>query len=89
MDMDIISAETASRNPKLTIDSAYFPRPIDRDVFTSELNRLINFLDNRQNVPLAEDLNARVKFTGNSINSAKSLPFGNCWKLQFLPSKQW
>lgn len=66
-DKDTIIAE-------LEIILFHFSPFIDTDVFTAELNKLINFLELRQNILTTRDLNAHAEFTGDSIKSLQVAP---------------
>ncbi|XP_067639114.1 uncharacterized protein [Eurosta solidaginis] len=68
---DIIIAKTTNLSNNTIICNAYFPPSMNNRTFETEINKVLNFLSNHNNVILLGDFNARNCNWGDSINTPK------------------
>lgn len=63
--------ETKNLKNNLTLVSVYFPHSVKINELKGELNRLLFLLDNKVNVIICGDFNARNKAFGDSLDSVR------------------
>lgn len=68
---DVVMAQTTNLRQNITFVSAYFPQSIKKKQFAKETRKMLNFLENKDNVILCGDFNARSTVFGDIIDSSR------------------